>query len=47
MSLFAKTGRVHRASVKAVDTIKSSVTVDWQEREQTLSKEVSAGGIIV
>ncbi|CAL8344472.1 unnamed protein product [Merluccius merluccius] len=33
-------GRIHRASVKAVDTIKSSVIVEWQEREQCLSKEV-------
>ncbi|CAL8279568.1 unnamed protein product [Lota lota] len=33
-------GRVHRANVKAVDTTKSLVIVEWQERDQSFLKEV-------
>lgn len=39
--LACKSGRVHLASVKSVDTVKSTVMVEWHERNICRGKEVS------
>lgn len=36
-----KPGRVHLATVKSVDTVKSTVMVEWHERKICRGKEVS------
>lgn len=39
--VFVTPGRVHLATVKSVDTVKSTVMVEWQERNICRGKEVS------